>query len=156
MKTGLKIPQGFTLVELMIVVAIIGIFAAIAYPSYQSQVRKSRRADAQTALAELAQLQENFFAQNNNKYAKYNEDTEADPNKKFINIVQLNGFTADETSITSKDGYYSITLSVPTNRSFLLKATALPGTTQEKDVDCQTFSINHQGLKTSGPENDCW
>ncbi len=51
-------PKGFTLIELMIVVAIIGILATIAYPSYQDQVRKSRRASAMIAVEEVAQAQE--------------------------------------------------------------------------------------------------
>lgn len=57
--------RGFTLIELMIVVAIISILGAIAYPSYQEYVRKSRRAEGRTALIELLQQQERYMTQNN-------------------------------------------------------------------------------------------
>src|SRR3954469_13542635 len=53
---------GFTLIELMITVAIIGILAAVAYPAYNSSVRKARRADAKTALLDLAQREERFMS----------------------------------------------------------------------------------------------
>lgn len=60
-----KSEAGFTLVELMIVVAIVGILAAIAYPSYIDSVRKGRRAEGRAAIANLLQQQERFFTQNN-------------------------------------------------------------------------------------------
>lgn len=53
--------RGFTLIEVMVVVAIVGILAAIAYPSYQEQVAKSRRADAQRALMEAEQYMRRIF-----------------------------------------------------------------------------------------------
>lgn len=57
--------QGFTLIELMIVVAIVGILAAIAYPSYTEYVRRAARADAQGALTSLAAAMERWFSDNN-------------------------------------------------------------------------------------------
>ena len=56
---------GFTLIEVMIVVAIVGILAAVAYPSYIDSVRKGKRAEARAALMNLLQQQERYFTQNN-------------------------------------------------------------------------------------------
>ncbi len=60
-----KIELGFSLIELMVVVAILGIVAAIAYPSYNSYILKGNRAEAQTALIDLLQQQERYFTQRN-------------------------------------------------------------------------------------------
>lgn len=60
-----KQSRGFTLIEVMIVVAVIGILGAIAYPSYQEYVRKARRAEGRTALMEMLQQQERYMTQNN-------------------------------------------------------------------------------------------
>ena len=61
----IKRSKGMTLIELMIAVAVVGILATIAYPSYQNQVRRSNRADAITALTAMANAQERFYLANN-------------------------------------------------------------------------------------------
>lgn len=60
-----KSSAGFTLIELMIVVAILGILASIAYPSYQESIRKTQRAEGRTALLQVLQQQERYMTQNN-------------------------------------------------------------------------------------------
>lgn len=61
----LRHQRGFTLIEVMIVVVVIGMLAAIAYPSYQDAIRKSRRADARAVLSELTQFMERVYTENN-------------------------------------------------------------------------------------------
>lgn len=69
--SGQRKGKGFSLIELMIVVAIAGILGSIAYPSYLNQVAQSRRADAQAVLMEAAQFMERFYTENN----RYDQDT---------------------------------------------------------------------------------
>lgn len=67
-KTNRTQKNGFTLIELMITIAIIAVLAAVALPSYQGSVKKSRRSDAQAALAGFANAMERHFTTNNNSY----------------------------------------------------------------------------------------
>lgn len=157
MKIRLKKSQGFTLIELMIAIAIIGILAAVVYPSYQSSIRKSRRADAKAALSELANLQEDFFVKRNGyatlfnelgNFPSFNESNE----DKSLGVLALKG-----TDLISKDNYYRITLEPPdTARRFTLTAIARQETPQREDTECARFSINEQNEKTSTPKTDCW
>lgn len=131
---------GFTLIELMIVVAIIGVLGAIAYPSYNSYMIKSKRADAKVGLSKLADKQERFYLQNN---------------------IYTNDFGAAglNTSTTSDEGYYTFTIPAADATGFTLTASRVGGA--GADVDCVTMSQTSTGLKTAtagggGDETKCW
>lgn len=131
--------KGFTLIELMITVAIIGILAAIAYPSYMESVMKSRRADAKSALLDGTQAMEKYYTEN----SKYTGAT--------IGTV---------VPSSSTDGYYTLSFSVaPSAAAFTLQAT--PTTKGKQNTDkCGNFTLSSTGAKGvnggSLSVTDCW
>lgn len=131
--------SGFTLIELMITVAVIGILAAIAYPSYMDSVMKSRRADAKSALLNAAQAMEKYYTENS-KYTGAAVDTV---------------FPASST-----DGYYTLSFSVaPTASAYTLQAAPTSKGHQDNDK-CGNFTLSGAGVKgvnggTLGVA-DCW
>lgn len=130
--------QGFTLIELMIVVAIIGILAAIAYPSYQSYVEKTRRGQAQADLLELVQLLERRYS-NGFDYRKADGSA---PDLPF-----------DVSPREDNPGAYDLSFSGNvTANSFTLQA--VPRSIQSGDA-CGTMTIDEQGNRTAGT-TDCW
>ena len=109
----MKKSRGFTLIELMIAVAIIGILAGIAYPSYQDSVMKSRRRDAQGALMGLANAMERRFTETNSYVgAAGTDETPADTGAPWIYNVPA------ETA-----SFYTITISAANGSSYTLSAT---------------------------------
>jgi type IV pilus assembly protein PilE len=126
---------GFTLIELMITVAVIGILAAIAMPSYQQYVLKANRQDAQAILMENAQFMERYFTTNN----KYTDAT-------LLSTVSPKG--AAGTRIK-----YNITFSVtPTDSAYTLSAAPANGQTTDT---CGTLTIAHTGAQTPTTAG-CW
>ena len=117
MKNALQRSKGFTLMELMIVVAIIGILAAIAYPSYENSVKKSRRADAKGALDGFAQAMERYFTANNTYLgaATGGADTGAPT------------IYSTESPIDGSTKYYNLTIQAATATTFTLRATPKNG-----------------------------
>ena len=148
--------SGFSLIELMIVVVIVTILAAIAVPSYNSQIRKSRRTEAKTALADLASREERLYATQN----VYSTDPVA---LKYV---------ASGAWPVSIGNYYSISSVVVTQAAasatattpgtYILQITPTAGSTQLKDTPCQLFQVDQTGKQTSqdGSGNDttttCW
>ncbi|KEI72836.1 type IV pilin protein [Endozoicomonas elysicola] len=133
-----RVRNGFSLIELMIVVAIIAILAAIAVPSYRTYIQESRRSDAYVALTSAAAEQERIYIYDNS-YSN--------------NIADLGGSNSPE-------GHYVITLTA-TDSTFTLTATAASGSTQFLDTNCRTFTLNNLGVRGSsnsggGATGDCW
>jgi type IV pilus assembly protein PilE len=144
--------SGFTLIELMITVAIVAILAGIAYPSYRDQVRRSNRAEGRSALLQVQVAQEKFFLQNN-RYAGAataagsvtelnNAPTIASPGVPGLGIP----------SVTPR-GHYTITLVRPNNTEYEARATATGS--QQSDTACAVLTINHRGVRTPSTDN-CW
>ncbi|HRW65195.1 MAG TPA: type IV pilin protein [Candidatus Competibacter sp.] len=142
--------RGFTLIELMITLAVVAILAAIAYPSYQDSVRKSRRADAKGVLLEAAQWMERFYTENN----RY------DQNRAGTAVTDATQFPGSGLAESPKEGgtkYYDITLSAVAQNSYTLQAA--PKGVQSGDP-CGTFTLTHTGVKgVSGgsyTKDRCW
>ncbi|KPJ93580.1 MAG: hypothetical protein AMJ53_06990 [Gammaproteobacteria bacterium SG8_11] len=127
-----KTNKGFTLVELMVVVSILGVIAAIAIPSYNETVRKSRRSDAKVTLLKVSQNLERCFSQNNS--------------------YEVASGCTNHNNTSSEEGYYTIT-TVQNANTFALTATAVAG--QAADTHCATFTLNQAGTKGS-THSDCW
>lgn len=129
--------NGFTLIELMIVVAIVGVIAGIAYPSYQDSLVKSRRADAKAALLELSVFMERLYT------------TTGCYNPGATDKVCGDGNDAAPTlpfSTTPKSGTanYNLSLSVITASTFTLQSVPVATITDSK---CGSLTLTHTGVK---------
>lgn len=127
---------GFSLIELMIVLVILSIIAGIAYPSYQDQVRKSRRASAKSALMDASARQEQFFLDG----------------KSYTTTVIAGGLNMQATT---EGGYYTISVDAPDaacpiNRCYSLTATPQGDQTEDS---CGNLTFSSDGNKNPA---GCW
>ncbi|MGP6431975.1 type IV pilin protein [Pseudomonas paraglycinae] len=126
--------RGFTLIEIMIVIAIIGIVITIGYPSLTEYVKKGRRADVVSNLSEQAQILERFYSKNN--------------------------VYTGVTGLSTGNDFYTITPTI-TDQTFLLTATRKTGTAMATDK-CGDFTLTNTGVRsmnnaTAGlTTKDCW
>ena len=127
----MKNNKGFTLVELMIVIAIIGILGAVGYPAYTDSVKRGKRADGIDALLKQAARMEEFYM---------NNDTYED---------------ASLFSATSKEGFYTIAVSDDTAFAYTITATRTPASA---DPECLTLTLDHMGVHTATGSDaaSCW
>lgn len=138
---------GFTLIEVMITVAIIGILSAIALPSYQSYIQKSRRSEARVVLMDAASKQEQYILNF----------------RSYTTTMTALGYPASPA--LSETGLYSVSAAAGAcgniARCYTLTATAVSTKGQYKDTKCRSLSLDSTGAKTAKDSSDaatteCW
>lgn len=125
--------KGFTLIELMMTVAILAIIIAVAVPAYNNQIQKTRRADAQSGLLDAAQALERCFTRNNT-------------------------YVECDVRNVSPDGFYHINANLQVTGYLLSADPGGENASGQQDGDpCGTFTLDHRGNKSAGSETDrCW
>lgn len=138
----MKKQNGFTLIELMIVVAIIGIIAGIAYPSYMESVRKSNRADAKASLNDVAHRLQRCFT----TYNAYNN----------ANCAVAESLK-DGATLNSGESLYTIS-AVLDGTTYTLTAAPVTGKSQASDSKCASLTLTNTGIRnaTGSLGADCW
>ena len=140
--------QGFTLIELMITVAVVGIITAIALPSYSEYVRRSRRSDARVVLLQSAQFMERFLTEND----RY------DLRRDGVTPVALPS-TISPSGTSGSQVMYNISVSAVTRTSYTLQAVPVVGNAMDGDV-CGSYIIDNLGVKSNANNSrttiDCW
>lgn len=144
---GKRTSKGFTLIELMIVVAIIGVLASIAYPAYQDQVRQARRADATGEMLAFASAMERHFTENSTYLGAAVDGDGAVSN------------TGDPGFFNGAETFYTLTISAATATTYTLLATRAGAQAGDK---CGNYTLTQDGTRgiasadagmTAG---DCW
>lgn len=130
--------RGVTLMELMIVVVIIGILAALSYPNYREFVARAKRSEARAALLKIATNQEKYYLQNN----------------VFTKDLKKLGLGSDPDTYTTDSGTYSVRIVSADASNFTAEADYIP--VDGEAGKCNLFSIDGRGQKTSDPDTDCW
>lgn len=136
--------QGFTLIELMIAVAIVAIIAAVGYPSYISHITKTKRVAAEACLSEYANYMERYYSTN----LRYDQDSAGDKN------------TLPTLSCASdlKADYKFSFVATPGQSTYQVHAVP-QGSQASRDTECNTISLNQAGTKTesgTGTVASCW
>jgi type IV pilus assembly protein PilE len=139
---------GFTLIELIVAVAIVALLTRLALPAYQQQVRKSRRVDAINGLLDMAAREERYFSINN----------------AYTSSPTALGYSSATVLIpNSSTATYQLTPTASGTPATSYSLTAVPQGTQQNDTSCYTYTLNNAGVQgnqnasgTALTTTDCW
>lgn len=141
--------KGFTLIEILIAIVIVGLLSVIAYPSYLEYITRARRGDGQSALLNLASRMERYYS-DHNTYQTATLGTGANTDVLSTNL--------------SPEGWYTLSITNATSSNYTVQAT--PRNAQgTKDKICQSLTLNNLGVKgiaagpagaPTGPSSKCW
>ncbi len=156
-RTDKRNAAGFSLIEVMIAVAVVGIAASIAVPNYRQFVLRSNRAEGKTLLLEAAARQERFFADNGTYTVTAVRPAGCAPPLCGLNLATAN----------SENGKYTLavaapTLACPISTCFSVSITPVAGSGQTEDTACLSYTVDSLGQKTAtksgGADNTavCW
>ncbi len=137
--------RGFTLIEMMIVVVIISVLAAVALPAYFGSMRKSRRAEAVAELSAIQQAQERWRANNTSYSANFGTAG-----------LNLRTSGATVTSYTTPNNLYTMTLSAASVAGYTATATAVSASSQSKDAGCTVIQAVVTNGAASNTPTSCW
>lgn len=137
-----KANEGFSLLELLIVLAITGIIASISYPSYRNYIIRAHRIDGQSALLDLACRMETYFFKHNTWKTA---------------TIGTGNITDVLSQSTSPDGWYTLSITQSTDNAYTLQATP----NQIIDTRCPSLTLTSSGIKgVTGPGimniSQCW
>jgi len=150
-----RLNTGFTLIEVMIVVAIIGILASIAYPSYVDSVRKGRRAEARAALTELMQQEERFMTQNNSYCAFSNSGGTITADPSCLGTVPFKTYSGDNATSPAYWLQASV-CNVTTDIKDCVLVEATPTVTDPQAGILQIFSTGKKTCRGGSDPSVCW
>jgi type IV pilus assembly protein PilE len=152
--------QGYTVIELMIVVAIIGILAAIVYPNYQDYIRKARRSDGSTALQSLQMAQQTF--RSSCRWFAGQIDTVGGDSSGTDDCNASAALSDIDVRSYSEENYYTIDITAgsASGTGYIATATAVGGQTTDVagNVSCAILTLTVSGDEPNGARTptDCW
>lgn len=143
---------GFTLIEMMIVVVIVAILAAIAIPIYQTQIMESRRTSAKSALLDIAGREEKYYS-TNNTYTM--ELSDLGYTQVTSNEIQVPGNGTNYYNVAINSNPASASTSAST---FIVTASPYPNSSQQNDTGCNAYSITDMGVESNNgtQTTGCW
>ena len=145
---------GFTLVELMIVVAIIGLLAMIGYPSYAEYIRRANRTEAKNLMMRIAGEQEKFFSTFNRYSGSINGARTGDPATSGLNMPDTTQDIRGGVLDANDRAYYTVAVAL-TDANLGYTLTATPVGTQQSSDRCGAFVLDSRGNRTAD-EDGCW